>query len=210
MGHDAEVECPRVIERLEGEQPAPTLEMEKVSDRQDEENSDDPAHGNQQQLVGARRPANAAQVQKRDQRSEACRPGQVRNSGELALDGHRHVNHVNQRQHQVAQEHRPARQEARVRVDAAPHVGVSRSRRRVQCRHASVADRREQHGQGADQDGRNRMAEREVLRHAEEGYGGDGLDQDQAVEHQVPEAEHAAQPWHAGGRRRRGVDLDWR
>ena len=97
-----------------------------------------------------------------------------------------------------------------MRIDSPAHVGVSRAGGRVERRHASVTDGGEQHRHAADEHRIDGVAKRQLLGHAEQRHHGDGLNEDHAVEHQVPEAEHAAQARHRGSCRRMGVDLNGR
>jgi hypothetical protein len=55
--------------------------------------------------------------------------------------------------------------------------------------HASIANGGEQHGDHGDEDGGDDMAVRDLADDAEGRHGGGGLDEDDAVEDEVPEAE---------------------
>ena len=79
-------------------------------------------------------------------------------------------------------------------IQSTPHVGVGGASRRVQRRHASITDGRQQYGYHPRQDGRNRVAERELLCYAEKGQGRNGLNEDNAIENEVPKREDAPQP----------------
>ena len=90
-------------------------------------------------------------------------------------------------------------------IQSTPHVGVGGASRRVQRRHTSITDGRQQYGYHPGQDGRDRVAERELLCYAEKGQGRNGLNEDDAVENKVPKREDAPQ----APRTRDGAPLDF-
>ena len=57
--------------------------------------------------------------------------------------------------------------------------------------HASIADSGDHHGEHRDQNDRGEVSVREFLRDAEQGHRSDGLNQNDAVENQVPEGQDA-------------------
>src|ERR1039457_491486 len=88
-----------------------------------------------------------------------------------------------------------------MRVESLSDVCVGRSSGRVQRSHASIADRRDQHGEQRDQNNGDKVAVGEFLRHAIERNRRDRLDENDAVENQIPKRERAAEPRRGRGRR---------
>ena len=80
-------------------------------------------------------------------------------------------------------------------------VGEGGARAGIDARHAPVAEGGEQHREHADEDRGDDVATRFRAHHAEDAHRGDGLDDDDAVEDEVPERERATQ---ARGARLRG------
>ncbi len=125
----------------------------------------------------------------------SARPHDVRNLRHVTLVQRRCNPHrIDQRLQQIIQDHCPARQKSQMRVQSLSDVGVGRSRGRIQRAHASVADRRDQHGEQSDQNDGDKVAVGKFLRHAIQWNRRDGLDENDAVENQVPKRERAAKP----------------
>ncbi len=61
----------------------------------------------------------------------------------------------------------------------------------VRARHAAIADRRQQHGHHGDEDGGDDVALAAFVQHAEDGHRRHRLDDDDAVEDQVPQRQRA-------------------
>ena len=78
-------------------------------------------------------------------------------------------------------------------MDLAPDVGVGGPGAGIGPRHAAIADGREQHGAHGDQDGGDDVPARLLAHHAEQRHGRGGLDQDDAVEDQVPQTQGTPQ-----------------
>jgi hypothetical protein len=75
---------------------------------------------------------------------------------------------------QVIEDHRPASKKSEMRVESAAHIRIGRTRGWIQRAHASVADRRDQHGKQCDQNDGDKVTVRKLLGHAVERYGAMG------------------------------------
>ena len=92
----------------------------------------------------------------------------------------------------VVHHHAPAGDVAEGGVDLLADVGEGGPGAGIGARHAAVADGGEQHGHHGDQDGGDDVAAAAIAEHAEDGHRRRGLDDDDAVEDQVPETERTA------------------
>src|SRR5260221_14747653 len=88
-----------------------------------------------------------------------------------------------------------------MRVEALADVRVGRSGSWIQRAHASVADGGDEHGEQRDQNNGDKVPVGKFLRHTIQRNWRDGLDENDAVENQVPKRERAAKPGRGGGRR---------
>src|SRR5262249_55562101 len=70
---------------------------------------------------------------------------------------------------------------------------------RVDCRHATIAEGRNHHGEHGDEDDGHEVAVGELLRYAVERDGSNWLYKDNTVEDQVPQRQHSPQARYGHG-----------
>ena len=164
-----------------------------------EEQYDHYAQARGDPLVGARACLDASQVEEREQYGKEHRPG---SEGHCRDEVHRSLaapDHADDRVQDIIENHGPSREVAKRWVQFPADVGVGRTRAGIGPGHSPVADRREQHGNHADQDGRDHMPLCLLADNAVQGHGGGRLDQDDSVEDQLLQAQDLVQArcWHA-------------
>ncbi len=171
----------------------------EVANGDAEERDDHNAHGGEEHLIDARRSLHTTQIQQGEQQGKRDEPPARRDSGKeiehrlSAPDG------ADERVDHVVHGHAPAGDEAECRMDLAPDIGVRRARAGIDARHASVADGGEHHRDHADEDAGDHLSLAGVGEDAVAGHRRGGLDDDDAVHHQVPQAEGAFQTGRGGG-----------
>ena len=150
-------------------------------------------------LVGARACLDASHVEEREQRGEEHRPGGEGHRRDEIHRGLAAPDHADDRVQDIIENHGPSGEVAKRRVQFPADVGVGGTRAGIGLGHSPVADRREQHGDHADQDGRDDMPLGLLADDAVEGHGGGRLDQDDSVEDQLLQAQDPVQArfWHA-------------
>src|SRR5580704_12597729 len=72
-------------------------------------------------------------------------------------------------------------------------IEESRAAVRIDARHAPIADRGKKHGYHSEQNHSDDVATRHVIKNAEDTHGRRGLNENDAVKHQVPKAQTALQ-----------------
>ena len=110
------------------------------------------------------------------------------------------IDHTEDGNEQVDQKHAPARDESEPRVKRPPDVRIGRPRGRIAAGHAAEAHRRADHGAHRDHDRGDGVTSREVVGVAEERQGCDRLDEDDAVDDQVAQAQDPAKLYFGLGR----------
>jgi len=85
-------------------------------------------------------------------------------------------------------------------MDFLSDVGESGASAGIGFRHAAITDGGEQHGEHRDEDGGNDVAVGALANHSVDGHGSSGLDDHNAVEDKIPEAEGPAQLYRRTGR----------
>lgn len=183
--HEVRVHLTRLVDRVEDEAARAAAAQHEVGAKSDErdhghnlDDEDDP--------VNAAAHLNAANVDERVERDErhSPQPGRAARHQRHA-PVHHHDDEQGGNQHVVEQD-QPARHEAHVRVDAALHVGVHRTRNGEPLAHAHVAHSREQNGHEADDVHQRRHAVAVLLDGAENGLRRDNHHEQDAVQYHVP------------------------
>ena len=81
-----------------------------------------------------------------------------------------------------------------MRIQSLPHIRISRTCRWIERRHAPVADSGNQHGEHGDQNDGGKVPIGKFLSHSIKRHRRDGLNQDDAIEDEVPKSENALEP----------------
>ena len=196
------IECFRIVKGLNGKNAGPAVHVEEVANGEIEKYCDHQAHGEHEQLVGLRRGFDAAHVQSRDDEDDDEGDHKIWDLLQVtALQCRRNPYDAEQRLQNVVENHRPADEKAKVRIDDPAHVGISRSRRWVDGGHSAVADGGHHHGQHGYQNDGHRVAIGEFLRDAEKWNRGGRLDKHHSVKDEVPQREDLLQAQGARGKR---------
>lgn len=157
--------------------------------------------------VDPRRCLHAVQIEQREHRSEEDRPGDIRYSVYEILRCLATPDRADQRIQDVIHRHAPAGQITEAWTELAAHVHEGRAALRICARHSSIADGGEQHGDHRAEDRRHYMPVRLVVDDAEAWHRSGRLNEDDAVEHQVPIAKTALERNLAGAEGRFGRHL---
>src|SRR5438309_1501522 len=81
-----------------------------------------------------------------------------------------------------------------MRIQSLPHIRISRTCRWIERRHAPVADSGNQHGEHGDQNDGGKVPIGKFLSHSIKRHRRDGLNEDDAIEDEVPKSENALEP----------------
>ncbi len=100
---------------------------------------------------------------------------------------------ADQRVEHVIHHHAPTSYIAGSRMDLLGHIGERRTRTRVGSRHAAVGNAGEEHSHHGDQDGGHHVPVPALAEHAENRHGRDRLNDDHAVENQIPQRQRPPQ-----------------
>ncbi len=93
----------------------------------------------------------------------------------------------------VVHHHAPSRDIAERRVDLLADVSERRARAGIGTGHAAIADGGKQHGHHRNENRGDHMAMTAIAEHAEYGHGRNRLNDDDAIENQVPKSKRAPQ-----------------
>jgi len=162
------------------------------------EDSYDEAHAEGEKAVDAAGGADSAEIEGGEDDAKGHGPGGV---GDLRKDVARcgaAPDDADDGIQDVVHEHGPADDVAEHGVELAADVGVGGAGAGIDARHASVADGGEEHGHHGDEDGGDDVAACNVTDHTVDSHGRCGLDDDDAVDDEVPKLQGAAE---AGGSR---------
>lgn len=103
------------------------------------------------------------------------------------------VDNGRDRDDEVVKKYQPAGHKPQVCIQTSSHISVGGTGDGIQTGHAPVARSREHHGHHGNQDRGDHVPIRQLLAYTEEGNGGNGLDDDDTVEDQIPKSEDSAQ-----------------
>jgi len=143
--------------------------------------------------VDARGSLNAVAVESREEQCEEDDQYPIGNAGQkdhgraAAPDG------ANQRIEDIVHDQAPAGDIAEGGMDFPADIKEGRAPVGIDAGHAAIADGGEHHGHHGQQNHRDHVPPRNIVEHAEHRHGRRGLDENDAVEHQVPEAQAALQ-----------------
>ena len=146
-------------------------------------------HASGQQCVHARRGLDALHIQRGEYSRKKDGPYCVGHIGRKYVSDLAAPDNADHWIEHVVHHHAPTRDESEYRVNLLAYVGECRSGARVDPRHTSVAEGGKQHTHHRDQDGCYHVTMPAVAEHAVDRHGSDGLNDDDAVEDQVPQSE---------------------
>ena len=165
---------------------------ENVARRRHKENDDHHTHCGGKARVDSGRGLDSLNVQSREHRDEEEDPSHVRDRrGKFvrllaAPDGADHGIE------QVIHYHAPAGDIAERGIDLLPHVGERGAGAGIGTRHAAIAEGGEQHGNHGNQDRGDHVPVAPIAERSKHRHRRGRLDDDDAVEDQVPQGEGAA------------------
>ena len=200
-----ETEGGGIVERMGEKSGAVFVHVPEEPDHEDEKNHDDDAHARRHHFVDASGSLDAAYVEEREGSGVENHQRPVRKErknilGQLAAD-----DGADQRVEDVVHHDGPAGDVAERGFQFLADVSVGRTGGRIGAGHFAVADRGEEHGDHGDQNGGDHVAASVVADDAVNAHGGDGLNDDDADDDEVEEAEDAAQFYGSAGWRIAGT-----
>src|SRR5215831_17607067 len=191
MQHRTGVEARSIVERVEEKAGRWMAKVENPADRRDQDKYDDHAKGRRHSGIDASGCLDAVAVEHSEEKGEEDRPRDVRNLGHKVDGGAAAPDYTDQRVDDVVEYQAPARDVAEARVNLFADVEERRATMWIHASHAAVAHRGKQHGHHRQQDDGDHMASRLFVEHAEDRHGRGGLNENDAVEDQIPETQCA-------------------
>src|SRR5205823_12211635 len=133
--------------------PAPAIEVEKVANGDENKGGNEHKHQAQEQLIGECARFYAAEIHERHGTDKEEHHAVARQPVQPSVNGFGHPYGIKEGLKEIIEKHRPAYQETQVGIEAASHVSVRGPRRRIDSRHATVAESCDHHGQHGNQYG---------------------------------------------------------
>ena len=181
-----------VVERQQ-QLAAPEVQANQIARAGREKQGEHHEHRHRKNLVRPCARFHTAQVQRREEDREQRDPRRIRYAGQHVHGRLAAPDRADDRVQHVVHHHAPPGHVPEPCVELAADVGERRAGARIHARHPSVAHRREEHRAQADQDRRDDMAPRFEADDSEDAHRSDGLNEDDAVEHEVPQRQRAPQ-----------------